>query len=425
MTPPRAMHGSLFAAMPQLTTSDDVVLIVAGAAAVLLLILGMIERWRHQGKVDRIDLRISVNGSRGKSTVTRLLTGALASGGLRPLGKTTGTQPRMIRGWNGHEIEIQRRPEGPNIGEQRDLFRQAVADEADAIVTECMAVTPEYQRTFHREFVAANLVVITNALDDHLEEMGPTSRDVADVFADQIPEGGAVAVVPGPHLDRFRRIAEERDAKVSVGDPDSVDPALLRRFDHVVLDEHVALVLAVTRYLGVPDDVAIQGMLDAPPDPFAARMLPVGDAADPALFVNAFAANDPESTLALWQLLHDRGESAEGLTVIMNCRSDRITRTQLFAVDVLPKLPIDTLIVTGEATRPVLRAVEKEEFEVATVHDLTGAESDAVMDVLEGLLRGRVIFGVGNLHGGGVELVDALEAREIPSEPIGPESGVA
>jgi gamma-polyglutamate synthase len=399
--------------MPHLTTSDDIVLLVSVIVALLLLAAGAVERHRHRTNLRRVDLRASVNGSRGKSTVTRLLTGALAAGGYRTLGKTTGTEPRMIRGWNGEELEIRRRPEGPNIGEQRELFRQAATDGADSVVAECMAIVPEYQRTFHRDFLDSNLVVITNALDDHLEEMGPTSRDVADVFADQIPEGGTAVVIPGPYLERFREVAEARDSKLLVGQPDTVDPELLTRFDHVVLDEHVALVLAVTRHLGITDELAIEGMLAAPPDPFAARILPVGDPHRPALFVNAFAANDPESTRTLWQLLHDRGQPGDGLTVVMNCRSDRISRTQLFAHEVLPSLPIDTLLVTGEATRPVLRAVEKGDLAARNVHDLTGADTDAVMEVLDGLLRSRVILGVGNLHGGGVGLVGALEDRVV------------
>jgi gamma-polyglutamate synthase len=401
--------------MPQLTTSDDVVLLACAVAALLLLLFGIIERTRHRRRVRAVPLRASVNGSRGKSTVTRLLTGALASGGYRVLGKTTGTEPRLIRGWDGQELPIHRRPEGPNIGEQRDLFRQATEGEVDSIIAECMAVTPEYQHTFHRDLLDANLAIITNALDDHLEEMGPTAADVAEVFADQIPDHGTVAVLPGPYLDRFRRVAEERDAKLLVGTPEEVDPSLLERFEHVVLDEHVALVLAVTRHLGIPDEDAIEGMLAAPPDPFAAKIVQVGDPADPALFVNAFAANDPESTRTLWQLLHGRGAPGERLTVVMNCRDDRIPRTQQFARDVLPSLPIDTLVVTGQATKPVLRAARDGRIRARTIHDLTGADTDAVLQVLDGQLHGRVVLGVGNLHGGGAEVVAALEERAVPS----------
>ncbi len=410
--------------MPQFVTSDDHVLLVGVLAALLLLVVGVVERRQHRRRVRAVELRASVNGSRGKSTVTRLLTGALAAGGYRTLGKTTGTEPRLVRGWSGEELPIRRRPEGPNISEQRQLFRQASEDGADSVIAECMAITPEYQRTFHREFLLSNVAIITNALDDHLEEMGPTVADVADVFADQIPHEGLAVVVPGPFLERFRAVAEARDTKLLVGDPDSVDPALLQRFDHVVLEEHVALVLAVTRHLGVPDHLAIDGMLAAPPDPFAARIIPVGDEDDPAIFVNAFAANDPESTLALWELLQSRAP-ARHLTVVMNCRSDRITRTQLFAHEVLPSLPIDTLIVTGSVTKPVLRAVEREHLSVDEMHDLTDQPLDAVTEVLEGYLSGGVVLGVGNLHGGGVELVEALEARAVDPVVSAPQEGTA
>jgi gamma-polyglutamate synthase len=74
-------------------------------------------------------------------------------------------------------------------------------------------------------------------------------------------------------------------------------------------------------------------------------------------------------------------------------------------------------VVTGQATKPVLRAADRGQIRVREVHDLTGADTDAVMDVLDGLLRGRVVLGVGNLHGGGVELVDALEQRAITGPP--------
>ena len=37
--------------------------------------LGTLERFRHRRNLERIPLRIMVNGVRGKSTVTRLITG--------------------------------------------------------------------------------------------------------------------------------------------------------------------------------------------------------------------------------------------------------------------------------------------------------------------------------------------------------------
>ena len=403
--------------MPELGTSDDIVFVVSAFAMMALFVAGVVERRNHRANVDRLPLRISVNGSRGKSTVTRLLTGALAAGGRRPLGKTTGTEARLIRGWDLEEEPIHRRPEGPNIGEQREMMRRAVEHDADTVVAECMAVTPEYQLTFHRQMLDVNLLVITNALDDHLEEMGPTAEDVAEVFAASIPAGGTVVVVPGPYVDRFATVADERDAKLLVADPDEIDDGLLQRFDHLVLAEHVALAFAVTRHLGIADTEAIDGMLAAPHDPFATRLLPVGDPQDPALLVNAFPANDPGSTLGIWEHIRERGYPEDGLVVIMNCRGDRVARTQQFAADVLPKLPIETLVIVGASTQAVARAAADGHISAPHVHDLTGKEPAAVIDALDGDLRGRVVLGVGNLHGGGAELLEALEGLQVSSTP--------
>lgn len=402
--------------MAFLGSSDDIVFVVAAIAAVLLFGAGVFEQRRHRRNVAALPLRISVNGSRGKSTVTRLLTGALAAGGYRPLGKTTGTEARLIRGWDLEEEDVLRRPEGPNIGEQRVMMRRAVAEGADTVVAECMAVTPEYQLTFHRTMLDVNLLVITNALDDHLEEMGPTAEDVAEVFSASIPEGGTVVVVPGPHLALLLSAAKKRGATVVVADPEEVSEALLQSFDHLVLDEHVALTLAVTRHLGVPDSAAIAGMRAAPADPFATRLLPIGDPVAPALFVNAFPANDPASTLGVWDHVRDRGHPTDGLVVIMNCREDRIARTQQFAHDVLPRLPIDTLVITGHSTRAVVRAAADGHLQVREVLDLTGQEAGAVTAALDDRLKGRVVLGVGNLHGGGREIIAALE--QLAVEPM-------
>jgi gamma-polyglutamate synthase len=416
-----------------LGTTDDAVLVVVAVAMLALLAVGVLERRRHRARLARLPLRISINGSRGKSTVTRLLTGALAEAGYRPLGKTTGTEPKLLFGWSGEEEDVSRRPEGPNISEQRHVVRRAVEEGADALVSECMAVDPEYQRTFHAEMMDVNVLVICNALEDHLDEMGPTAADVAEVFAASIPAGEKVVVTPEPHLPTYREVCEARGAELLVADPAAITEDQLRGHRHLVLPDHVALVLAITRDLGVSDEVALRGMRNAPADPYAMRVTEIGDPADPAFFVNGFAANDPASTLAVWDHIADRDLPTDDLTVIVNCREDRMDRTQRFAEDVLPHLPIDTLVVTGRQTRPILHAANGGgRIDVDELLDLTDASADDVVAALEGSLAGRIVYGIGNLHGGGVELVQALEdlavdprsERPSPTDPL-TERGVA
>jgi gamma-polyglutamate synthase len=401
-----------------LGTTDDLVLLVVAVASLVLLTVGIVERRRHRARLAALPLRISVNGSRGKSTVTRLLTGALAAGGYRPLGKTTGTEPKLLFGWNGTEEDIVRRPEGANISEQRTVVRRAVEEGANALVAECMAVKPEYQLTFHEELVDVNLYVVCNALEDHLDEMGPTAADVAEVFAASIPHDGRVVVTPEPYVGTYRSVAQERGSELLVADPDAVTEEQLRGFGHLVLPDHVALVLAVTRELGIPDRVALRGMRSAPVDPFAMRVTEIGDPDEPSFFVNGFAANDPMSTLAVWSHIEEQDLPVDGLTVIVNCRADRLDRTQQFATDVLPHLPIDTLVVTGQQTRPILRAAADGRVEAGEVRDLTGASPEQVVAALDDRLNRQVVYGVGNLHGGGVELVAALEDLEADPRAV-------
>ena len=173
------------------------------------------------------------------------------------------------------------------------------------------------------------------------------------------------AVRPDRHLARFRHAARRRGARLLVGEPDRVDPDLLTRFRHLVLPEHVALVLAVTRSLGVDDDTAERGMLAAAADPYATRVIPIGEPDDPSWFVNAFAANDPSSTLAIWRLVRERGLPAAGLTVVMHCRGDRVDRTRQFARDVLPQLPILDGLVGGPVARRDQPEVHRERLGAA------------------------------------------------------------
>ncbi len=405
--------------MTDIGTSDDLVFAVVLLAGAVLLIAGIVERRRHHRRLLAVPTRIAVNGSRGKSTVTRLATGALSAGGFKALGKTTGAEPMVVRGWDRSQDPLHRRPEGPNIGEQLTVLREASGEQLDALVFECMAITPEYQQVLHTDLLAANVVVITNVLADHLEEMGPTTADVADVFAGTIPAGGVLVAAPGEHLSTLRRAARRQGARVEIADPDAVDPALLTRFEHLVMAEHVALVLALARALGIDETIATEGMLSAPVDPLATRLLAVGDATDPAVFVNAFGANDPASTLAVWEHVTGLGHPRDGLVVVMNCRSDRVARTRQFAVDVLPHLPIDTLVVTGSVTGPVLQAAGSGQIPTRKVVDCTDRSADEVHAALEPDLSGRVVLGVGNLHGGGVEIVEEMERRAVGAQAPG------
>ncbi|GAK02149.1 poly-gamma-glutamate synthase subunit PgsB/CapB [Geomicrobium sp. JCM 19037] len=157
-------------------------LLIVATCLLSLLVFGIIESHKHNKNVSSIPIRININGVRGKSTVTRLVTGVLTEAGLKTVGKTTGTQARMLYWYSGQEEPIVRRPEGPNIGEQKHVMKQVANQDAEAIVSECMAVTPDYQVVFQERMLQANIGVIVNVLEDHMDLMGPTLDEVAHAF---------------------------------------------------------------------------------------------------------------------------------------------------------------------------------------------------------------------------------------------------
>jgi UDP-N-acetylmuramyl tripeptide synthase len=69
--------------------------LVAGCLVVLIAYL-LAERILLGRRRRRIPLRIAVTGTRGKSSVVRLIAAAMREAGLSVLAKTTGSQPILI-----------------------------------------------------------------------------------------------------------------------------------------------------------------------------------------------------------------------------------------------------------------------------------------------------------------------------------------
>lgn len=376
--------------------------------SLILLFLGIREKAIHQKNVEAIPLRINVNGIRGKSTVTRLITGILASADYKVIGKTTGTAARMLY-WNtSEETPILRRPEGPNIGEQRRVVAKAANLGALALVSECMAVNPDYQIIFQNQMVQANVAVIVNVLEDHMDVMGPTLDTIAEAFTATIPHHGRLVIATGPYVDYFTTIAKERATETFVADSSKITEDQMRQFGYIVFPENVALALATAKALNIDEETAWKGMLQANPDPGALRIHTLNIRGQTTYFVNAFAANDASSTLAIWHRADELGYPCDNSAIVMNCRSDRVDRSMQFAQDVFPYMPSNLFICMGSSTKPVLDEYNAGNIKTDEFYDAKAANGFEIYKDIEAKLAGKVIFGVGNIHGTAEEFIEAL-----------------
>ena len=359
--------------------------------------------------VEKIPIRVNINGIRGKSTVTRLITSILTEAGYKTVGKTTGTAARMIYWFQDDEDIIVRQPQGANIGEQLKVLQKAADLNAEALVCECMAVNPDYQKVFQFRMLEANIVVIVNVLEDHLDVMGPTLDQIAQAFGATIPYNGFLITIDCAYTNYFKQIAKERNTKVIIADNSKITDEYLAKFDYMIFPDNASLALAVGEALGIDEETCFKGMLNAHPDPGAMRITRIGDEDLNCTFVNGFAANDPQSTVNIWERVKELEYNTEDPIVIMNCREDRVDRTEIFVKNVFPNIKTHTLVGIGEITEPIATAFKNGLLpNVKNYIDLENATPDEILDAIGPLMKDRVIYGVGNIHGTGEPFIEKL-----------------
>lgn len=304
----------------------------------------IIEYQRHKKNVLAIPIRIHVNGTRGKSSVTRLIAAGLREGGKKTVAKTTGTLPRVILP-DGREAAIIRLM-GANIIEQKYIFRHAVKHKPDAIVIECMAVNPALQWITERKFIRSTIGVITNCREDHLDLMGSTVQSVTMCLSNTIPPHKVCYTAEEEQFPLLKKVANSRHCKMYKIRPVDVTQEELAKFRYIEHTENVQLALAVCAETGVPREIALRGMQKATPDPGALKKYRIQDAGKTIIFYNVFAANDPQSTVGIIKMVTGNLKDVEKI-IILNSRADRIFRSQQL-VDAVKDLDFSYLLLTGE-----------------------------------------------------------------------------
>lgn len=369
------------------------------------------EKRRNEKNLKKLKIRVNVNGIRGKSTITRLITAILKEAGYKVVGKTTGTAARILY-WNQEEEEeIKRKPRGVSISEQIRVVNKAAKVGAEALVCECMAVRPDYQKVFQHDILKGTIVVIVNVLEDHLDEMGPTLDQLAWAFGDTIPYRGTAVVPNCAYTEYFRAIAKDRGSKLIVAEPGVLPEGYLDQFSYKIFENNCIMALNVARSLGIPDEVSFRGMLHAQPDPGALRIEPIQNKNLQTWLVNAFAANEPSSTLEIWDCIADTGLPLEDPVVVMNCRPDRVDRSMQFARDCLPKLGPIRLVVIGEKSDPIEHAYQRGKLSNVTEYkNLSERSVRSIIAELTPMLDGHVLFCIGNIHGIGEEFLESVRA---------------
>ncbi|QDU54998.1 poly-gamma-glutamate synthase PgsB [Aeoliella mucimassa] len=390
----------------------DGTLLLAGGAA-MLSALGALESYYHNRLLRRIPYRIHVNGTRGKSSVTRLIAAGLRAGGISTCAKTTGTLPRMIFP-DGSEYPVYR-PSRSNIIEQVRVIRAAAAANAEALVIECMALNPQLQSVCELSIVKSTHGVLTNARADHLEVMGPTEQDVARAMAGTMPVNGKFFTAEQDHLGIFAEAAKDRGSSVNavtVDDVANISWDDLSGFAHIEHPDNVALALKVCQDLGVPRRVALAGMWSAAPDAGVLQMYSIRETEKELAFVNGFAANDPESTGQNWNMVVGRFKSFDQRIALFNCRADRSERSVQLADACLKWQPADRYVLIGSGTEVFAKRALANGMHPSQLLNAERLPTENVVNnIRQHSGRAAMIMGMGNIYGPGMQMIDYFNQR--------------
>jgi poly-gamma-glutamate synthase PgsB/CapB len=378
--------------------------------AVAYLAYGILEYRLHLGNVRAIPIRVHVNGTRGKSSVTRLIAAGLRAGGVRTVAKTTGSAARYI-GPDGSEEPVVR-PGPPNVREQLGVLSRARRERARALVLECMAIRPDLQWFSEHRIIKSTVGVITNVRPDHLDAMGPTVDDVAVALAGTVPDRGIVFTAEHERLAPIAREAGRRGTEVKEVLHEAYDPTFAQGFRYVEHLENVAVALAVCEHLGVDCEVALKGMRDVHPDPGALLSYRVSHEGREIDFVSAFAANDRESTLAVWEAIDPGSDPDRTVIVIASMRADRPHRAYDFGEIIANDIEADYFVLAGDLTHPVRSVATKLGLPPDKIVDLGGRPAEEVFEKIVELTPSRsIVVGVGNIGGAGARIVSLFRER--------------
>ena len=375
----------------------------------ILLIIGAIESYLHSYYLNKIPIRIHVNGARGKSSVTRLIASGLRESGKKVFAKTTGSSPRIINE-KGQDIAIHRL-RSASIGEQVRLIRNFSKQNIDILIIECMAVQPQYQWISEQKMVQSSVGVITNVRPDHLDEMGYTMNDIACSLSNGIPSNGTLVVHNDRFYNLFQNIALNRKTEIKKVDSGVVDESYMKKFNYFEHQDNVELSLSVCKHLGMDEKTALKGMLKNKPDPGALFIWETKIKKGINFFISAFAANDPQSTFDICSKVSNRHKGLKRC-IFLNTRSDRQYRTHQLLSLVYDKIVPEKLIIRGSKLDSIINNYDFKSKGIEVVQFDEDSKPEIIIDEI-GNLNQYLVFGIGNIVGWGDKFVQKMKEFKI------------
>lgn len=354
-------------------------MVLVSVLFILLIILGLIENYYHQYNLRKFKYRILVNGTRGKTTISRIIVHALNSNGIKTIGRTTGSEACIVMPDNS-TLPFKRR-RSARITEMISFARFCKNNSAECIVVECMALIPENQKIFASKLIKPTHTVISNSYVDHIPEMGDTINSTMWALSNSIYKGTKLYVTEEEYVKCNSKCilcddyySEYEDLPVNRQSL-NIAYSLLKDFG-LTKEEVLSASKSIARDIGLHDKVLT---------------------CSGALLYPYFSVNDFYSMNNLISSLSKN----EKINLIFNNRSDREYRIRQFEKALYENIEkINTVYVIGDYPKKVVRYCNR-----YCKAKYICASSSEMISYIEKDSENSIYLGLGNIKGPGEEIV--------------------
>ena len=202
---------------------------------VLSIILINKNKSQRQQIIDKIPIRISLNGIKGKSIITNLVSNILIEAGYKVIGKTANESSDIILGLqNGSDDEYSKLQHKTN-NDKFSVLKNASELGVDAVIYENIDADSASKKVSKFNELNENIAVISEISEDYVEE----DDKLVQSFAQVIPYEGIIA----------------DNSKITYKYLDLFD------YDDVSV-ENAALSIAVGEALGIDEKTCLRGMVN-------------------------------------------------------------------------------------------------------------------------------------------------------------------
>ncbi len=154
--------------------------------------------------------RISIMGTRGKTSLALLIHNELVNRNARSICKVTGAAPMICIG-RERRVLVRRRP----VRLYENLFD---VEAIEFCVMENQGISPYTARTFNEVFLKPQIVAVTNVRLDHVEEFGRSRENIASSFSYTFAK--ASLIISGESDEKLNNLMKKRARKfISVSSP--------------------------------------------------------------------------------------------------------------------------------------------------------------------------------------------------------------